>query len=101
MTRPAAPLPKVDEPHVVRPAGHAPAGENVVDLLRQLANQGSHLAEQQLSLIKVEIRQATTDIKAAVGGMVGAAVVGIAGLGVTLMALGYLLGDALDNLGLG
>lgn len=102
MTRPAAPLPPVEEPLVVRPSSAAPAGgDNVVDLLRQLANQGSHLAEQQLSLIKAEIREATTDIKAAVGGMAGAAVVGIAGLGVTLMALGYLLGDALDNLGLG
>jgi hypothetical protein len=32
--------------------------------------------------------------------MLGAAVVGISGLGVTLMALAYLLGDAIDNLGL-
>ena len=32
--------------------------------------------------------------------MVGAAVVGIAGLGVVLMGLAYLLADAIDNLGL-
>ena len=75
-------------------------GDNIVDLVRQLAGQGSHLAEQQLSLVKAEIREATGEVKTAVGGMVGAAVVGISGLGVTLMGLAYLLGDAIDNLGL-
>jgi hypothetical protein len=72
----------------------------VVDLLRQLAGQSSHLAEQQLNLIKAEIREATNDVKLAAGGMAGAAVVGIAGLGVVLMGIAYLLGDAIDNLGL-
>ena len=78
----------------------AAGGDNIVDLVGQLASQGSHLAEQQLSLVKAEIREATTDIKTAVGSMVGAAVVGIAGLGVVLMGLAYLLGDAIENLGL-
>jgi hypothetical protein len=78
----------------------AAGGDNIVDLVRQLAGQGSHLAEQQLSLVKAEIREATTNVKTAVGGMVGAAVVGIAGLGVTLMGLAYLLAQAIDNLGL-
>lgn len=72
--------------------------DNIVDLIRQLAGQGSHLAEQQLSLIKAEMRQATSDIKTAVGSMAAAAVVGIAGLGVTLMGLAYLLARAIDNL---
>jgi hypothetical protein len=76
-------------------------GDNIVDLLRQLAGQGSHLAEQQVSLVKAEIGQATTDLKTAVGSMAGAAVVGIAGLGVTLMGIAYLIGDAIDNMGLG
>ena len=90
------------EPHVVHPSPKAggAADDNVVDLLRQLAGQGSHLAEQQLNLIKAEIREATTDLKVAGGAMAGAAVVGIAGLGVVLMGLAYLLGDAIDNLGL-
>lgn len=74
--------------------------DNIVDLVRQLAGQGSHLAEQQLSLVKAEIREATTDVKAAVGGIAGAAVVGIAGLGVTLMGLAYLLAQVIENLGL-
>ena len=90
--RPAT-APKRDAPP---PAG----GDNIVDLVRQLAGQGSHLAEQQLSLVKAEIREATGDIKTAVGGMAAAAVVGISGLGVTLMGLAYLLGDAIDDLGL-
>lgn len=102
MTRRDSPFADPHEPHVIHPSPKASASgdENVVDLLRQLAGQGSHLAEQQLSLIKAEIREATTDIKMAVGGMAGAAVVGIAGLGVVLMGIAYLLGDALDNLGL-
>jgi hypothetical protein len=78
----------------------AAGSDNIVDLVGQLASQGSHLAEQQLSLVKAEIREATTDIKTAVGSMVGAAVVGSAGLGVVLMGLAYLLGDVIDNIGL-
>ena len=78
-------------------SGPSSTGDNVVDLVRQLAGQGSHLAEQQLSLVKAEIREATTDIKTAVGAMAGAAVVGLAGLGVLLMGIAYLLGDAIES----
>ena len=86
-----------------RSAGQGSAGasgDNIVDLVRQLAGQGSHLAEQQLTLVKAEIREATADLKTAIGNMVGAAVVGIAGLGVVLMGLAYLLGQAIDNVGI-
>ena len=101
MTRGDAPFADPHEPHVVHTAPQTAGGDdNIVDLLKQLAGQGSHLAEQQLNLIKAEIREATTDLKMAAGGMAGAAVVGIAGLGVVLMGLAYLLGDAIDNLGL-
>ncbi|WP_118857468.1 phage holin family protein [Sphingomonas mesophila] len=96
------------EPHVVKPAAKrrpavAAAGDdaNVVDLLKQLAGQGSHLAEQQMALIKAEIRESTSEVKTAAGAMAGAAVVGLAGLGVLLMGVAYLLGDAIDNVGLG
>ena len=99
------------DPHVVhpaRPASSAPgdspstgsSGENIVDLLKQLTGQGSHLAEQQLNLIKAEIRESTAEVKVAAGALAGAAVVGIAGLGVLLMSFAYLLADAIDNLGL-
>ena len=91
------------EPHVVsqsRKRAAAGSEENVVDLLKQLAGQGSHLAEQQLALIKAEVRESTTELKTAAAGMAGAAVVGLAGLGVLLMGIAYLLGDAIDNVGL-
>jgi Putative Actinobacterial Holin-X, holin superfamily III len=78
----------------------AAGSENIVDLLRDLVSQGTHLADQQLSLIKAEVREAATDTKAAVGSMLGAAVVGIAGLGVLLMGLAYLLAGAINDLGL-
>ncbi len=82
------------------PSPGAGGSDNIVDLVRQLAGQGSHLAEQQLSLVKAEIREATTDLKMAIGGMAGAAVVGVAGLGVTLMGLAYLLAQVIENFGL-
>lgn len=81
-------------------SGSGQSQDNIVDLVRQLTSQGSHLAEQQLQLILAEVRETTTDLKVAVAGMLGAAVVGIAGLGVLLMGLAYLLGDAIDDLGL-
>ena len=103
MIRTEPPLADPTEPHVVRsPSKRSTSGadENVVDLLKQLAGQGSHLAEQQLALIKSEIRESTAEVKSAVAGMAGAAVVGLAGMAVLLMGIAYLLGDAIDNLGL-
>ena len=80
--------------------GEYGSGENLADLVRQLTQQGTHLAEQQLNLVKAEVRESVGEVKTAVGSMAGAAVVGIAGLGVTLMGLAYLLGDAIDNVAL-
>jgi hypothetical protein len=105
MIRHDPPVADAGEPHVIRSSAQSPStpgsgGDNVVDLLKQLAGQGSHLAEQQLALIKAEIRESTNELKAAVGAMAGAAVVGLAGLGVVLMGVAYLLGDAIDNVGL-
>ncbi len=76
----------------------APAGDNIIDLLRELVGQGTHLADQQLSLIKAEVRESAEDVKAVAGEMIGAAVVGVSGLGVVLMGLAYLLADAIGNL---
>lgn len=76
-------------------------GSDVIDLLRQLTNQGAHLAQEQVHLVQAEMREAVHDIKMAVGALLGAAVVGISGLGVLLMALSYLLGDAINNVWLG
>lgn len=75
-----------------QPGGNA----SVTDLLRQLADQGSHLAQQQAALIQAEVRSSVDDIKIGVGEVAGAAVVGIAGLGVILMALAYLLDTQME-----
>jgi hypothetical protein len=84
-------------------AAAPPAGgdHNIVDLVGRLTQQGAHLAREQVSLMQAEIREATNDIKVAVGAMAGAAVVGIAGLGVLLMGIAYYVGDALDDVPLG
>ncbi|MGB3739769.1 MAG: phage holin family protein [Pontixanthobacter sp.] len=82
-------------------AGDQQESANVVDLLGQLTSQGSHLAQQQVNLVQAELREGIDDLKIAIGSLVGAAVVGISGLGVVLMGLGVWLGDGLDNLQLG
>lgn len=87
-------------PEFAQQDGDHGGSENLGELLRQLTHQGSHLAEQQLNLVKAEVRESVGEVKTAVGAMAGAAVVGIAGLGVTLMGLAYLLGQAIDNVGL-
>lgn len=103
MTPSDSTLTDVQDPPIVKRSTKSaqPAGnDNIADLLRQLVSQGTHLADQQLSLIKAELRESVSDVKVAIGGFAGAAVVGIAGLGVVLMGLAYLLADAIENLGL-
>lgn len=107
MTPPDTTVDRSRERPAVGPRSEAPVStgaavgdDNIVDLVRQLADQGSQLAGQQLSLVKAEIHEASSDIKQAVAGMAGAAVAGIAGLGVTLMGLAFLLGQAIDNVGI-
>lgn len=83
-------------------ASSSPAGgDNIVDLVGKLTRQGAHLAQEQVALMQAEMREAVTEVKTAAAAYAGAAVVGLAGLGVTLMGLGYLLGDAIDNVPLG
>jgi len=75
--------------------------EGVGELISRLTSQGAHLAQEQVSLVQAEMREGVQDIKEAVAALLGAAVVGIASLGVLLMGLGLLLGDAIENAGLG
>lgn len=76
---------------------HEATGEDkgIADLLRDLTHQGSHLADQQMRLVQAEIRTGLEDIKEGVAAMAGAAVVGIAALGVFLMSISFLLGSAM------
>jgi hypothetical protein len=69
--------------------------DTIPGLLRNLADQGSHLAQQQVNLVQAEVRQSVADLKLAIGAMAGAAVVGLAGLGVLLMGLAFLLSEVL------
>lgn len=71
--------------------------DNVVDLIGRLTSQSAHLAQQQVSLVQAEMRESVSDLQKSIAGLLGAAVFGIAGLGVTLMGIGYLIGDAIDN----
>ena len=85
-----------------RSAASATGGdENVVDLLGRLTSQGAHLAQEQVALMQAEVRQGVSDIKQALAAYAGAAVLGLAGLGVTLTGLGWWLGDGIDNIPLG
>jgi hypothetical protein len=84
------------------PAARSGADDhNIVDLMGRLTQQGAHLAREQVSLMQAEVREATQDVKTAVGAMGAAAVFGISGLVVLLMGIGYLVGAALENLALG
>jgi Putative Actinobacterial Holin-X, holin superfamily III len=74
---------------------------NIVDLVGRLTQQGAHLAREQVSLMQAEVREGVQEIKAAVAAMAGAAVLGIAGLGVLLMGIAYWIGDVIDNVALG
>lgn len=70
--------------------------ESIPDLVRQLTEQGSHLAQQQVSLVQAEVRDSINGLKVGAGAMAGAAVVGIAGLGVLLMGLAFLLDEVMQ-----
>ena len=43
--------------------------ETIPDLIRQLTEQGAHLAQQQANLVQAEIRSGIQDMKAAGGAM--------------------------------
>nr|WP_272916561.1 phage holin family protein [Tsuneonella aeria] len=70
-------------------------------MIGRLTSQGAHLAQEQVALMQAEVRESVTDIKQAIGAYAGAAVLGLAGLGVTLTGLGWWLGTAIDNVPLG
>ena len=72
------------------------ADESIPELLRRLIDQGTHLAEKQAQLVQAEVRESVNDMKMAAGAMAGAAVVGIAGLGVLLMGLAFLLAQVMS-----
>lgn len=78
-----------------------PGGQTIVDLLGRLTSQGAHLAQEQVALVQAEVREGMSGIRQAIAAHAVAGIFGMAGLGVTLTGLGWLLGDALDNVPLG
>lgn len=71
--------------------------DNVATLIGRLTSQSAHLAQQHVNLVQAEMRESVTDIQKSIAGLLGAAVFGIAGLGVTLMGIAYLIGDAIND----
>lgn len=93
-----------DQPRSVASGAAGRTGQddpNIVDLVGRLTQQGAHLAQEQISLMQAEVREAARDVKLAVSAMATAAVFGIAGLGVLLMGIAYFVADVLGNLALG
>ncbi len=87
-------------PEGTRTDGMAATGrgdDNVVDLLGRLTSQSAHLAQQQVNLVQAEMRESVADLQTSIASLLGAAVLGISGLGVTLMGIAYLIGDAIDD----
>jgi uncharacterized membrane protein YqjE len=70
--------------------------EDISSLLRRLADQGTHLAEQHAELVRAEISESVADVKQAAGAMAGAAILGLAGLGVLLMGISFALAEAMS-----
>lgn len=77
------------------PRADAREDESIPELIRRLTEEGSHLAQQQLKLVEAEVRSGIDDLKQSAGAMAGAAVLGLAGIGVTLMGVAFLLGQAI------
>lgn len=69
--------------------------QSLTELVSDLAHQGGHLAEQQSRLIQAEVGSAIGDLKESIAAFAGAAILGIAALGVFLMAISFLLGSAM------
>ena len=76
--------------------GQSDGSESITSLIRHLTEQGAHLAHQQTELIRAEVHEGLSEVKQGVASMAGAAVVGIAGLGVLLMGIAYGLAELME-----
>jgi Putative Actinobacterial Holin-X, holin superfamily III len=97
MTNEESLIARPNAPAANAPTANAPDGDSsVVDLLRRLTEQGSHLAQQQVALVQAEVRESVNDAKASVGAFAGATILGISSIGVLLMGIAYLLDARTD-----
>ena len=73
----------------------APPNRGVGQLLRDVAEDGAHLARQEVHLAKIEFAQIARDIGKGTGFAVAAAMLGLLTVQMLVFGLALLMGDAL------
>ena len=73
----------------------APPNRGVGQLLRNVAEDGTHLARQEVHLAKIEFAQIARDIGKGTGFAVGAAMLGLLTVQMLVFGFALLMGDAL------
>ncbi|HKN59298.1 MAG TPA: phage holin family protein [Gemmatimonadaceae bacterium] len=73
----------------------APPNRGVGQLLRDVAEDGTHLARQEVHLAKIEFAQIARDIGKGTGFAVGAAMLGLLTVQMLVFGFALLMGDAL------
>jgi len=74
---------------------------SIGDLFRELAGETTTLLRQEVALAKTETTQKAKAVLGDAAMIVGGGLAALVGAIVLVFGLGYLLGDALDNIGLG
>ena len=74
---------------------NAPGTRGVTELLRDVAEDGAHLARQEIHLARIEFAQIARDIGKGTGFAVAAAMVGLLTVQMLVFGIVLLLGDAL------
>jgi hypothetical protein len=73
----------------------APANRGVGQLLREVAEDGAHLARQEVHLARIEFAQIARDIGKGTGFTVGAAMLGLLTIQMLVFGVVLLMGDTL------
>ncbi|HEY3113180.1 MAG TPA: phage holin family protein [Gemmatimonadaceae bacterium] len=73
----------------------APPNRGVRELLRDVAEDGAHLARQEVHLAKIEFAQIARDIGKGTGFAVAAAMIGLLTIQMLVFGFALLMGDAL------
>jgi hypothetical protein len=76
-------------------ANAPPANRGVGQLLREVAEDGAHLAREEVHLARIEFAQIARDIGKGTGFMVAAAMLGLLTVQMLVFGFALLLGDAL------
>ena len=79
----------------MRMASAPPANRGVGQLLREVAEDGAHLAREEVHLARIEFAQIARDIGKGTGLTVAAAMLGLLTVQMLVFGIALLLGDAL------